>query len=196
MLRQWIRRESEKAAYPTADPSDWDRDRLVSELETTYEEPVGYATFGAPSWSSLVVSGSELGAFDPYPGIGCHWLTDGGPLAGAVDRLQNGDGVDEAPEFVERVSAFRRAFPDHGFGAVVVRQYDECGPPVTLDGNHRAWAAIWAARDGLDVELDVHVGHESPLAELPFEPEDSAEHSTGNSPEHSTGNSQEHSTEY
>ncbi|MFC4405847.1 hypothetical protein [Haloarchaeobius iranensis] len=115
------------------------------------------------------MSGSELGKFDPYPSIGCNWLTGGRTLAGAVDRLQAGAFDDELPDFVEKISTLRRQFPDHGFGPVIVRQYEECWPPVTLDGNHRAWAAILAARDGLDVELDVHVGHESPLEELPFE---------------------------
>lgn len=169
VLRQWILREAEKEAYPAVDPSGWAGERLVSELETTYDEPVQYATFRAPAWTTLVVSGSELGKFDPYPSIGCNWLTGGETLAGAVDRLQAGAFDGEVPEFVETVSTFRRQYPDHEFGAVVVRQYEECWPPVTLDGNHRAWAAILAAREGLDVELPVHLGHESPLDDLPFE---------------------------
>jgi hypothetical protein len=169
VLRQWILREAQKEAYPAADPSNWDTERLVSELETTYEEPVQYATFRAPAWTTLVVSGSELGKFDPYPSIGCNWLAGGTTLAGGIDRLQAGDLDDDASEFVEKISTLRRQYPDHQFGAVIVRQYDEFWPPVTLDGNHRAWAAILAARDGLDVELEVHVGHESPLDDIPFE---------------------------
>ncbi len=169
VLRQWILREAQKEAYPAADPSGWDRERLVSELRTTYDEPVQYATFGAPDWTTLVVRGSELGKFDPYPSIGCNWLTGGKTLAGAIDRLQAGELDDEASDFVAKVSTLRRQFPDHGFGAVIVRQYEEFWPPVTLDGNHRAWAAILAARDGLDVALEVHVGHESSLDCLPVE---------------------------
>ncbi|UPW01378.1 hypothetical protein M0R88_04565 [Halorussus gelatinilyticus] len=168
-LRQWIRRESQKDEYPDANPSGWDEERLVSELETTYDEPVQYATFGAPEWTTLVVSGSELGKFDPYPSIGCNWLTGGETLAGAIDRLQAGELDDECPEFVEEISTFRGQYPDHEFGAVVVRQCEEYWPPVTLDGNHRGWAAILAARDGVGAELDVHVAHETPLDDLPFE---------------------------
>ncbi|TKX83967.1 hypothetical protein EXE43_21440 [Halorubrum sp. SS5] len=147
----------------------WDERRLVSELETTYEEPVQYATFGETTWSEIAVSGSTIGQSDPYPSIGCNWLTGGGTLAGAVERIQTEDLSDDAPNFVEKVSAFRQQCPDHEFGAVVVRQYDESWPPVTLDGNHRAWGAIWAASEGLDVELTVHLGHETPLDELPLE---------------------------
>lgn len=169
VLRQWILREAQKEEYPAADISGWDRERLVSELKLTYDEPVQYATFGAPEWTTFIASGSELGKFDPYPSIGCNWLTGGKTLAGAVDRLQAGEFDDEFPVFVEDILILRRQFPDHGFGAIIVRQYEEFWPPVTLDGNHRAWAAILAARDGLDVELEVHVGHESPLEDIPFE---------------------------
>lgn len=169
VLREWVHREARKTEYPDADPDEWDEERLVSELRTTYDEPVQYATVRAPEWTELVVSGAELGQFDPYPSIGCNWVTGGNPLGGAVDRLQNGDLIEECPEVVEKISRFRRRYPDHEFGAVVVRQYDECWPPVTLDGNHRAWAAILAARDGLDVELRVHIGHETPLDERPLE---------------------------
>jgi hypothetical protein len=169
VLRQWIRREAQKEAYPAADPSDWERERLVAELEKTYDEPIRYATFRAPAWTTLVVSGSELGKFDPYPSIGCNWVAGGGTLAGAVDRLQAGDLDDDAADFVAKVSAFRRQLPKHRFGVIVVRQYDEFWPPVTLDGNHRACAAILAAREGLDVEIEVHVGHESSLDDLSFE---------------------------
>ena len=169
VLRQWILREAQKEEYPAADISGWDRERLVSELKSTYDEPVQYATFSAPEWTTFIVSGSELGKFDPYPSIGCNWLTGGKTLAGAVERLQAGEFDDELPGFVEKISILRRQFPDHGFGAIIVRQYEEFWPPVILDGNHRAWAAVLAARDGLDVELEVHVGHESPLEDIPFE---------------------------
>ncbi|WP_435347088.1 hypothetical protein [Haloarchaeobius sp. HRN-SO-5] len=121
-------------------------ERLVSELETAYDEPVQYATFRAPEWTRLVVSGSELGKFDPYPSIGCNWLTGGDTLAGAVDRLQAGEFDDEFPGVVEKIATLRRQFPDHGIDAVIVRQYEKIWPPVTLDGNHRARAAILAAR--------------------------------------------------
>lgn len=169
VLRQWIRREAQKEEYPDADPSGWDNERLVAELRTTYDEPVQYATVRAAEWTTLVVSGSELGKFDPYPSIGCNWLTGGETLVGAIDRLQAGKFDEEVPDFVENISTLRHHYPDHALGAVVVRQYDEFWPPVMLDGNHRAWAAILAARDDLDAELDVHVGHESPLDALPFE---------------------------
>ncbi|MXR20425.1 hypothetical protein [Halobacterium bonnevillei] len=169
VLRQWIRREAEKEGYPNTDPSGWDNERLVSELRTTYDEPVQYATFRAPEWTTLVVSGFELGKFDPYPSIGCNWLTGGKTLAGAIERLQARALDEDFPDFVAKISSLRHQYPDHAFGAVVVRQYDEFWPPVVLDGNHRAWAAILAARDGLGVELEVHVGHESPLNDLPFE---------------------------
>lgn len=169
VIRQWILREAEKEEYPSTNPSGRDKARLVSELRTTYDEPVQYATFRAPEWTKLVVSGSELGKFDPYPSIGCNWLAGGKTLLGAIDRLQAGEFDEDFPEFVERISSLRRQYPDHAFGAVVVRQYDEFWPPVMIDGNHRAWAAILAAKDGLDVELEVHVGHESSLDDLPFE---------------------------
>jgi len=168
VLRQWILREAEKEEYPGANPSGWDKERLVSELRTTYDEPVQYATFRAPEWTKLFVRGSELGKFDPYPSIGCNWMTGGKTLAGAIDRMQTGEFDEDLPNFVEKISTLRHRFPDHTFGAVVVRQYDEFWPPVMLDGNHRTWAAILAARDGLDVELEVHVGHESSLDDLPF----------------------------
>jgi hypothetical protein len=173
VLRDWVCREARKAAYPAADPGEWDEQRLISDLRTTYEEPVQYATFRAPAWTELIVSGSEIGKFDPYPSIDCNWLTGGTTLAGAIDRMQTGDLSDAAPDFIEKVSMFRQQYPDHEFGAVVVRQYEESWPPVVLDGNHRAWAAILAAREGLDVELSVHVGHETPLDKLPLENNDS-----------------------
>lgn len=171
VLREWVLREAEKTEYPDAEPDEWGKERLVSELKTTYEEPVQYATFRAPSWSGFVVSGSEFGKFDPYPSIGWNWLTGGETLAGAIDRLQSEDLFGDVPEFVETVSTFRRRYPDHEFGAVVVRQYEEFWPPVMLDGNGRAAAAVLAARDGLDVELSVHFGHETPLGNLPMEAE-------------------------
>lgn len=83
----------------------------------------------------------------------------------------SGDLDEKCPDFVQKISALRQQYPDHEFSAVVVRQCEELWPPVTLDGNHRAWAAILAARDGLNVELNVHVGHEMPLDTLPFEKE-------------------------
>lgn len=169
VLREWVLRETRKAEYPDADPDEWDEKRLVSELRATYDEPVQYATFRAPEWTTLVVSGSELGKFAPYPSIGCNWLTGGKTLDGAIDRMQTGDLVDDCPDFIEKISTFRRQYPDHKFGAVVVRQYKEFWPPVTLDGNHRAWAAILAAREGLDVDLRIHIGHETPLNKLPLE---------------------------
>lgn len=169
VLRQWIIRESQKEEYPSGNPSGWDKQRLVSELKTTYGEPVQYATFRAAEWTSLVVSGSELGKFDPYPSIGCNWITGGNTLAGGIDRLQEGMFEEDLQNFCEKISTFRHQYSDHPFGAVVVRQYDEFWPPVMLDGNHRAWAAILAARDGLDVELEIQIGHESPLEDLPFE---------------------------
>lgn len=168
VFRAWVRREAAKPAYPDANPAEWERNRLVTELETTYEEPVGYATVREPAWTTLVVSGSELGRFDPYPSIGCNWVAGGGTLTGAIDRLQAGELAD-GPDFVRKIATFRRQYPDHALGAVVVRQFDECWPPVTLDGNHRALAAILAAREGLDVALTLHVAHESPLTALPFE---------------------------
>lgn len=172
VLREWVHREARKTEYPDADPMEWDGQRLTSELKTTYEEPVQYATVRTSAWTELVVSGSEIGKFDPYPSIGCNWLTGGTTLAGAIERMETEDLSEAAPEFVEKVSTFRQQCPDHEFGAVVVRQFDETWPPVTLDGNHRAWAAIVAARDGLDVEVSVHLGHETSLDELPLETSD------------------------
>jgi len=168
VYREWLRREARKPSYPDCDPERWDRDRLVTELGSTYEEPVGYATFGDPEWTKLVVGGAELGRFDPYPSIGCHWLTGGESLVGAVDRLQAGT-LDDDPEFVDSVTAMRERLPDESLGAVVVREYEAVWPPVTLDGNHRVCAAVLAARDGDDVSLPVHVCHETPLSDLPFE---------------------------
>lgn len=172
VLREWVRREARKTEYPDADPTEWEEQRLTSELETTYEEPVQYATVRTPAWTELVVSGSEIEKFDPYPSIGCNWLTGGTTLAGAIERMESEGLSEAAPKFVEKVSKLRQQYPDHEFGAVVVRQFDETWPPVTLDGNHRAWAAIVAARDGLDVEVSVHLGHETPLDELPLETSD------------------------
>lgn len=169
VLRQWVLRENRKMEYPDVHPDEWDEQRLVSELKTTFDEPVQYATFRTPEWTTLVVSGSELGKFDPYPSIGCNWLTGGETLAGAIDRMQTGDLVDDYPDFIEKISTLRRQYPDFEFGAVVVRQYEEFWPPVALDGNHRAWAAILAAREGVDVEIRIHLGHETPLDDLPLE---------------------------
>ena len=174
VLRQWIRRESQKDEYPAVEPSGWDRDRLVAKLETTYDEPVQYATFRTPDWAAFTVRGSELGKFDPYPSIGWNWLTGGKTLAGAVDRLQAGELEDECPGIVEKVSTLRHQHPDCRFGPIIVRQYEECWPPVALDGNHRALAAILAARDGLEVAVEVHLGHESSLNGLPFKQDKTA----------------------
>ncbi len=169
VFRQWIRREARKDQYPDADPSDWERTRLIEALGETYEEPIRYATVRSPAWTSLVVSGSAVGNFDPYPSIGCNALTNQGRLAEAIDRLRTADRSTDFPDAVATVRRFRRMLPEHDLGAIVVRHFDECWPPVTLDGNHRAWAAILASRDGIDVELTVHFAHERPLEELPIE---------------------------
>ena len=162
-------REARKPGYPDADPDQWDKQRLVSERRTTYDEPVQYATVRQPAWTTLLVSGSELGKLDPYPSIGWNWMTGGEPLSGAIDRLQAGDLVEECPGSIETVASFRRQYPDHTVGAIVVRHYEECWPPVTLDGNHRALAALVAAREHVDVELTAHIGHEQSIDELPLQ---------------------------
>lgn len=169
VLHRWVLREAEKEQYPDAEPSNWSEERLPEELETTYEEPVGYAAFRTPEWTSFVISGDEVGKFNPYPSIGCNAFTGHGTLSRAIDRLETEDIAANYPDAVEKIARIRRLYPDRDLGAVVVRQYKEFWPPVALDGNHRAWAAVQASWDDVDVELTVHFGHELPLEELPLD---------------------------
>lgn len=167
VFRRWVRRETRKDAYPDADPDGWDGRRLQRELEETYDEPAAPASRGSPEWTSLTVPGRELGSFDAFPACGWDALSNDGTIGDAVDRLQGEDLAEEFPDATRTVEWFRDQYPEGAFGALVVRQYDEAWPPVVLEGNHRACGAHWASREGASVSLEVHLGHERPLPELP-----------------------------
>lgn len=119
-LRRWVRRETRKAEHSDADPADWERERPVEALESSHEGPAEAAVHGEPTWLAVSVDGTELGAFDVFPG--CGW-----------DALRT-DAGDEFPEAAESVRTFRSAYPDRGFGALVARQYGDDWPPVLLEG--------------------------------------------------------------
>ena len=112
VLQEWVIREAKKEQYPNADPAEWEEERLVHELKTTYEEPVNYAIFRDPDWSSLIISGSQIGKFDPYPSIGCNAFTGKETLSGAIDRLQTENIADDYPNAVEKISELRQMCPE------------------------------------------------------------------------------------
>jgi hypothetical protein len=173
VFRRWVRRERRKSEYPDADPDEWDVDRLRDELEATVDEPAEPASRGSPTWTTVVVDGGEVGEFDAFPACGWDTLTNDGTIADAVDRLVDEDLSESYPDLTESVAAFREGYPEADYGALVARQFDDEWPPILLEGNHRSCAAHLAAREGSHVELEVHLGHERPFDDLPFEKSDS-----------------------
>lgn len=169
VFRRWILREVPKEQYPDADPSDWDTTHLLHELEESYEEPAEAAARGSPNWFSITVDGAEIGKFDAFPACGWDELSENGTIRKVVDRLQSENIKDEFPKAVSKISEFKRMYPEQDFGAIVARQYDGDWPPILLEGNHRACAAHWASRQGVSVELTVHIGTKQQLSEYPLQ---------------------------
>jgi hypothetical protein len=168
-LRRWVEREREKEEYPDADPSGWSNERLVHELEETYDEPAGAATRGTPTWTAVTLDGAEVGGLDAFPACGWDALSGDGQIADAVDRLRSESLSEAFPDATDAIAWFRSAYRDErSFGGLVARQFDGEWPPVLLEGNHRACAAGWLAREGHHVSVTVHLGHEQPLAALPL----------------------------
>lgn len=168
VLRRWVSRETPKEGYPEADQSGWDAERLADRLESVYDEPAEPALRGAPDWTALRVEGAELGKFAAFPACGWDALSGHGTIGDAVDRLRNEDLREEFPGATGKIDAFRSAYPDREFGALLARQYDDDWPPILLEGNHRTCAANWASREGVAVELEVHLGYERPVEDLPL----------------------------
>jgi hypothetical protein len=166
-LRRWVSRETTKSSYPDADPGGWSTERLIRELEASYDEPADAATRGSPTWTSVTVEGDEVGKLGAFPACGWDELSNSGTIGDVVDRLRTEDLGDEFPEAIRKVSEFRRTYPEQDFGALVARHLDDWPPilrhlddwpPILVEGNHRACAAHWASREGKHVELEVHSG--------------------------------------
>jgi hypothetical protein len=179
VLRAWVRREARKSAYPGADPTDWDRDRLLTALSETYDEPAATAVEEASTWTALRLSGSAVGDLAPFPGSGWTALADDGRIAAAVDRLQSEDLAAEFPDATASIDWFRTALPEREFGGLVALARAGEWPPILLEGNHRACAANWLAREAETeaededdrsdpLTLTVHLAHGRPLAALPL----------------------------
>ncbi|MEZ3144145.1 hypothetical protein [Halobaculum sp. MBLA0143] len=175
VFREWIRRETDKSETPDRDPTGWDRDRAIRVLAETFDEPARPAATGEPVWHAVTLSGAELGALGTFPEPAWDRLSDDGTVAGAVDRFAAADGVESSfPGATETVRAMRPAATTE-LGAAVARAVDGDGeptgswPPRLLDGNHRACAVHWAARQGASTSLTVHLAHDRPLSALPLE---------------------------
>lgn len=168
VFRSWVLRETRKDHYPDADPDEWENNRLIRELEDSFDEPAEAAARGSPDWFSVTVDGRNIGKFDAFPACGWDELSNDGTIGDAVDRLQAESLEDEFPKAVSKISEFKDLYPEHEFGGIVARHYDGEWPPVLLEGNHRACAAHWAARRGDDVEIEVHLGVVQELSGLPL----------------------------
>lgn len=166
-LRRWVSREAEKDEYPAVDPSVWDRDRLVRELESTFDEPVPAATRDSPTWLSITLDAEEVGKLDPFPGPGWSALSKDGTVSDAVERLRSRDLTEEFPRATAKIDEFRTEPPAGGFGALLARQDGEW-PPVLLDGNHRACAVHWLSREGDSNVVTVHLAVEDSPETLPL----------------------------
>ncbi len=157
VLRRWIRREAMKDQYPNARPRDWSRERLLTELTETYDEPARWALADNPTWIRKRVSGSTLGGYNHWPGSSWDPFSDSGQVSDVVDRLSRDRFASKYPDFYERVQVFRHAIPDTDLGALVGRITPTAEQPTLLDGNHRSLAAHWEARADTVCELEVHL---------------------------------------
>lgn len=156
VLREWIEREARKESYPDADPGDWSHERLVTELSDTYEEPVDPVADPDLDWQAVRLDGEALGTLGTFPEPAWDRLSGDGTVAGAVERVSDPAVAADFPDAAEKIRWFA-AHPEHEYGAAVAWQRDGEGPPVLLDGNHRACGLHRAARDGRPVSLAVHI---------------------------------------
>lgn len=162
VLRDWIKREARKDAYPDADPADWERERLLRELTDTYEEPAEPVVDDRLHWRAVELTGDELGRLGTFPEPAWDHLSGDGTVAGAVERLDDPSVVDDFPDAAAKITWFA-AHNHEAFGAAVAWQRDGEWPPRLLDGNHRACGLHRAAEQGETVSLTVHLGVESRL---------------------------------
>lgn len=168
VLRAWVRREARKPDYPAPDGEleGLDHETLVATLEETYDEPAEAATAGDPTWLTLEVSGTALGDLRVFPACGWDELAADGTVRDAVSGLQE-RGPTAFPDATAAVRTFRSQLPGASLGALVAREVDGEWPPVLLEGNHRACAAHWAAREGEACSLPVHLAITRPRSALP-----------------------------
>ena len=159
VLREWVKREARKPQYPDADPGEWHRERLATELAETYEEPVDPVLEDRLDWRAVTLSGEELGRLGTFPEPSWARFSGDGTVAGAVDRLSQPEVAAEFPDATEKIEWFAER-PTTEFGAAVAWQRDGDWPPVLLDGNHRACGIHEAARRGTESAVVVHLGYE------------------------------------
>lgn len=169
ILRDWVKREEQKEIYPDATFDEWGRSRLVSELEQTYDEPAEAAVRESPSWASIEVSGHEVGKFDAFPACGWDKISNNGTISDVIDNLQSEQAQSEFLTATKKISKFKRLLPNNNLGAIVARQFNKEWPPVILEGNHRACAAHWLAREEVSVQLRVHLGYNLSVENLPID---------------------------
>lgn len=160
VLREWVEREARKAEYPEADTGGWDRERLLSALTDTYEEPAEPVAGETLDWRAVELTGAELGELGTFPEPAWDRLSGDGTVSGAVDRTEESSVVADFPDAAEKIAWFAE-HAEQEFGAAVVWHRDGEWPPVLLDGNHRACGVHRASRTGAAVSLTVHLGYES-----------------------------------
>lgn len=162
VLRAWVRRETRPVGSPDADPADWSVGTLQAELERTFGEPAGVARNSA-AWVAVDLDGEALGDLGVFPEPAWQRFSGDGTVRGAVDRfIREPDAAEtEFPDATRTIRGFRERLPGPDLGAAVAQQWPDDPPPRLLDGNHRACAVHWAAREGADVSLTVHLGHET-----------------------------------
>lgn len=170
VLRAWIARETRKPGYRTVDPATVPDEWVGTVLAAEFDEPVDAAMRGDPTWYVLTVDGAAMGEFAAFPASGWDTLSKEGTIGDAVDRLVGEDLEDAYPDAIESIREFRGLYPEQSFGGVLARQFDDGWPPVMLDGNHRACAVHWLAREGIEVEVDVYLGVVDPWSTLPLAP--------------------------
>lgn len=133
VLRRWVRRETRKAEYSDADPADWESERPVEALESSHEGPAEAAVHGEPTWLAVSVDGTELGAFDVFPG--CGW-----------DTLRT-DAGDEFPKAAENVRASARRTRTAASVRSSRASTATTGRPVLLEGATAQPGTLGVARE-------------------------------------------------
>jgi len=161
VLREWVEREARNDEYPDADSSGWDHERLVAELGDTYKEPVDPVDDPALDWKAVQLDGEEVGELGTFPEPAWDRLSGDSTVSGAVERLRDPAVAEQFPGATKKIEWFTEHIESRAFDAAVLWQRDGKWPPVLLDGNHRACAAHWTAREGAEPTVTVHLGYET-----------------------------------